>query len=85
MWLQSQSPCPGAWARGGEKKQHASIKSVGFPAPKLWHSGLVWSGLLLSRDNCGFDEILGPRIPCKLSMCTPYGYMKCRPSRGRGT
>jgi hypothetical protein len=33
---------------GPGKKQDASIKSVGFPAPKLWHSGLVlfWSAPL---------------------------------------
>lgn len=39
---------------GGEQKQDASVKSVGFPA-QLWQSGLV-----LRRDNVGSTKSWGP-------------------------
>lgn len=38
----------------GEKKQDASVKSVGFPV-QLWQSGLV-----LSHDNVGLTKSWGP-------------------------
>lgn len=44
---------PGPWG-GGEQKQDASVKSVGFPA-QLWQSGLV-----LRRDNVGSTKSWGP-------------------------
>lgn len=46
MWSHCSHHCPRCLGPGGgEKKQDASIKSVGFPAPK---PRAVWSGLVCS-------------------------------------